>query len=528
MITPKLPDDINSINQREEFYRGIIQCLDELGNSSVASISGNKNANLDIQLLQQLVQPPVISYLSKSGHNSQFMVVNGRLYSTSGANTNYENCSTGRGGSGQNPFYGVDNFKQVPIPTNSPIKKVGGGYNTYAYALLESGDLYTWGGNQHGQCGLGHINAVATPTLAATGVIDVIDHPSQGEYHVYYNRLFIIKADGLYAAGNTAGGQCGVNATADKTTFTKCTGFDNTSSTNIKKVYPIGSTSGFTFLLTADGKIYFAGTNNTGVAGLNTTTDYITFTDVTQAWAGVSNGVLDIKVVGGSRYYDIADNGSKPTATMLITLLTGTLLRSCGHNEWGSLGDGTTTARKIPVQPLNVPEANVVDIAGFGSSPLTVQALCSNNDMWAWGYNGQGQVGDGTTTNRTTPLKVQTGVTKLLSNGMTSHYYGYMTQSFITKPDGLYACGLNDGGYCGLGHITTPITTFQKVLIPLQVNENVTDIGHFTTYVNGRIIIAKTSKSNLYAWGYNGNYGVCIGSTINCLVPVQFKVQGVI
>lgn len=465
-----------------------------------------------------------ISYLSKSGYNSQAIISNGKLYTTSGNNTNYSVRTTGRH-INLPTHYGVDNFKIVQLPQDSPIKKVGGFVHAYAFALLEDGRLYTWGHNNNGQCGLGHTNSVATPTLAATNVLDVIDHPSQGEYDINGNRLFIIKEDGLYAAGYTGHGQCGVNSTATLTTFTKCTGFDNTSSTNIKKLYPIGCAYGFTFLLTADGKIYFTGRNNTGVAGLNTTTDYITFTDVTQAWAGVSSGVLDIKVVGGSRHYTTADSGSKPTATMLITLLTGTLLRSCGHNEWGSLGDGTTTARKIPVQPLNVPEASVIDIAGFGSSPLTVQALCSNNDMWAWGYNGQGQVGDGTTTNRTTPIVVTTGVQKLFSDGMSSCYDGYYIQSFIRKADGLYACGLNDSGYCGLGHVTTPITTHTKVSLYLSSDEYVDDIGHYTTYEHGRIIIAVTNKGNLFAWGFNGNYGVGGNSTNNVLVPIQFTIQ---
>lgn len=464
-----------------------------------------------------------ISYLSKSGHNSQAIVSNGKLYTTSGNNANYGVSTTGRHTNAPT-HYGVDSFKIVQLPQDSPIKKVGGFANGYAFALLEDGRLYTWGHNDNGQCGLGHTNIVAIPTLAATSVIDVYSHPSQDEYDIVSNRLFILKSDGLYGAGYNAGGQLGVGDTANKSSFTKCTVF--TSGAQIKKVYPIGCTSGYTFVLTTDGKIYFAGTNNTGVCGDGTTANKTSFTDVTSYWAGVSSGVLDIKVVGGSRYYDTADGGSKPSAIMLITLSDdSTIIKACGNNEWGQLGDGTVVQKTTPITPLNVPGASIIDIAGFGGSALTVQALANNSDLWAWGYNWFGQVGDGITTNRTTPIVVTTGVQKLFSDGMTSRSYGYYTQSFIRKADGLYACGFNDDAECGLGHVTTPITTHTKVPLYLNSDEYVDDMGHFTTNGAHKIAIAVTNKGNLFAWGSNNNYGVGGNTTNNVLVPIQFTIQ---
>ena len=490
--------------------------------------NGILNTNLNADMLDgyhasSFRRNHTITYLSKSGHNSQAIISNSKLYTTSGNNANYWAWTTGRH-SNSPTHYGVDSFKIVQLPQDSPIKKVGGFVSPYAFVLLEDGRLYTWGYNSAGQCGLGHTNTVAIPTLAATNVIDAYSHPSQGEYGVNDSRLFILKSDGLYAAGYNAGGQLGVGDTATKSSFTKCTVF--TSGAQIKKVYPIGCTSGYTFVLTTDGKIYFAGTNNTGVCGDDTTANKTSFTDVTSYWAGVSSDVKDIKVVGGSRYYDNADGGSQPSAIMLITLSDdSTIIKACGNNQWGQLGDGTTTQRTTPVTPLNVPGGSIIDIAGFGSSPLTVQALASNGDLWAWGYNGQGQVGDGTTTNRTTPIVVTTGVQKLFSDGMTSYFWGYNTQSFIRKADGLYACGMNDEGYCGLGHTTNPITTHTKVSLYLTSDEYVDDIGHYTTYNAGRIIIAVTNKGNLFAWGYNGDYGVGGNTTNKVLVPIQFTIQ---
>jgi len=59
------------------------------------------------------IQQPSITYLSKSGHNVMAIVCNGKLYTTSGSNANYDVYTTGRH-SNAPTHYGVDNFKIVP------------------------------------------------------------------------------------------------------------------------------------------------------------------------------------------------------------------------------------------------------------------------------------------------------------------------------------------------------------------------------------------------------------------------------
>jgi alpha-tubulin suppressor-like RCC1 family protein len=66
----------------------------------------------------------------------------------------------------------------------------------------------------------------------------------------------------------------------------------------------------------------------------------------------------------------------------------------------GQLGDGTTTPRYTPVQVTNL--TNVIAVAGGDSHSL---ALKSDGTVWAWGYNYYGQLGDGTNINRSTPVQ---------------------------------------------------------------------------------------------------------------------------
>jgi alpha-tubulin suppressor-like RCC1 family protein len=72
------------------------------------------------------------------------------------------------------------------------------------------------------------------------------------------------------------------------------------------------------------------------------------------------------------------------------------------NNDAGQLGDGTTTNRYSPVQVTGL--SGVVAIAGGGAYSLAVK---SGGTVWAWGDNGYGQLGNGTTNdNSTVPVQV--------------------------------------------------------------------------------------------------------------------------
>jgi alpha-tubulin suppressor-like RCC1 family protein len=80
-------------------------------------------------------------------------------------------------------------------------------------------------------------------------------------------------------------------------------------------------------------------------------------------------------------------------------LATG--VRCWGDNTWGELGNGTTTDTVIPVKVSSL--SNVMAVA---SGATHVCALIHNGGAWCWGENDKGQLGDGTTTNRSTPVIV--------------------------------------------------------------------------------------------------------------------------
>src|SRR3989338_2900340 len=150
----------------------------------------------------------------------------------------------------------------------------------------------------------------------------------------------------------------------------------------------------------ADGTLWAWGYNYSGQLGDGTTTNRTSPVQIETAttWSSVSakaNHTVAKKtdVVALSLIYPVVLETSHTVAKK-----TDGTLWAWGYNVYGQLGDGTTTARTSPVQIGTATNWSFVSAGGY----QTV-AIKTDGTLWAWGYNYYGQLGDGTTTNRTSP-----------------------------------------------------------------------------------------------------------------------------
>jgi hypothetical protein len=107
--------------------------------------------------------------------------------------------------------------------------------------------------------------------------------------------------------------------------------------------------------------------------------------------------------------------------THSCALTTAGAVRCWGDNYYGQLGDGSTTQRTTPVAVSGL-GSGVAAIAAGQSSGHTC-ALTTAGAAHCWGYNTNGQLGDGSTTNRLTPVAVSglgSGVAAIVAGGYQS------------------------------------------------------------------------------------------------------------
>lgn len=172
-----------------------------------------------------------------------------------------------------------------------------------------------------------------------------------------------------------------------------------------------------------------------------------------------------------------------------------------GSNLYGGLGNGSTTNTTSPVQSITL--SNVIAISAGGWHSV---ALKSDSTVWAWGWNLDGQLGDGTTTDKTIAAQVPnlTGVVAISAG--TYHI-------LALKADGtVWSWGDNAKGQIGDGTVVTDKTT------PVQVS-GLTEVVAIRT---GRFFsLAIKSDSTVWTWGENLYGQLGDGSTTDRYSPVQ-------
>lgn len=299
----------------------------------------------------------------------------------------------------------------------------------FVCAIDNNNKLYCWGKNTFGQLGIGNTTNTTNPTYVGGSFRQV----SCGTNHV-----LALKQNGdLYSWGRNNKGQVGDGTNNDKSTPVKIG-----SSTWIMVSAGDLFSAAITYQTQYQGDLFTWGYNINGQLGLGNTFDQNTPQKVlygsypTYMWSNVSAG----------RRHCLA----------LSQNYLSTYFLSWGRNSSYQLGNGNTTSYSSPIKVANPANANIRKIEAGGDTSAFIDV---NNSTYLWGDNTYGQVGNNNTTNQPTPQGLGNGYSEYIE--MVARTSSKVTTFLKTNNGKIYSWGYAANGILGDGTTTNKSSPVQ-------------------------------------------------------------------
>jgi alpha-tubulin suppressor-like RCC1 family protein len=311
---------------------------------------------------------------------------------------------------------------------SSPVTVIGGITNWsqldsgqfHSVGVTSTGIAYAWGNNGYGRLGDGTTTSRRSPVTVVGGITNWSQLAGASNHSLGLTSTGI-----AYAWGSNSYGRLGDGTITSRSSPVSVVG----GITNWRQVAAGDSHS---LGLTSTGIAYAWGKNQFGQLGDGTTT----------------NRSSPVTILGGITNWSQISSGREFNAG----ITSAGIAYLWGRNNYGQLGDGTTTARSSPVTAVG----GITNWSQLSTGSYHSLVITSNGIAYAWGRNGLGQLGDGTTTTRSSPVTVVGGITNWSQLGGGGNHTVGLTATGIA-----YAWGTNAGGYLGDGTTTTrssPVT----------------------------------------------------------------------
>ncbi|WP_243310361.1 C10 family peptidase [Fundidesulfovibrio agrisoli] len=289
----------------------------------------------------------------------------------------------GRNNAGQ---LGTGDLSDRPTPTQVAFTGLNGatitaidasGSNT-SLAIDSNQNVWAWGQNDLGQLGNGSNTNSAVPGQVVSsqgGYVTGATTISAGQDHC----LAHCGGKGLWAWGSNSDGQLGVPSAslASSNTAVKVP--------SISGIRSVSSGKGYSLALKVDGMVWSWGGNQFGQLGLGNTTD--------QSAPSLIPNLSNVANVSANAQHSLA------------LMLDGTV-KAWGDNTYGQLGLGDTVQRNSPVKVPSL--SGMKGLQAGGGAPGAGElghsmAVANSGDLYVWGCDSSGQLGDGGTAQRATP-----------------------------------------------------------------------------------------------------------------------------
>ncbi|HUJ71471.1 MAG TPA: RCC1 repeat- and reductase domain-containing protein [Verrucomicrobiae bacterium] len=422
------------------------------------------------------------------------------------------------------------------------VTAVAAGY--YHTLFIESdGSLWAMGRNDHGQLGDGTTTERHLPVMVVAGNVVAV---AAGAYH----SLFLTSDGNLWAMGYNANGELGDGTANDQLrpeqiTFNQgvtaiAAGDYHSLFLKTNTLWGMGVAGSLGNGACSDDRapVVLQSSNVSVIAGGNFTSFYIDINGSVWATGPNYNGQLGDGTTTARGYFiETLSNHSVFTGGYRVAagsthgfysyVSPGFVvsLWGWGDNYNGDLGDGTTTERDSPVEVM---ASGVSAMAAGGYHSLVI----SNSALWAMGDNANGDLGDGTLTERHVP-------TQIVSGNVTAVAAGLYHSLFIESDGSLWAMGANGNGQLGDGSVNDSHVP-ERIIPPPQLLISHINLTGTNLVLNGQndfssgsaVVLSTTNVAKpLNQWTPiwtnglgNGAFSLTATNVVNRSFPQQFYI----
>lgn len=325
--------------------------------------------------------------------------------------------------------------------------------SNFSALLKGDGTVETWGLGTSGQLGNGKNDSSNEPVsvLNPEGT-DILRNVTSVDVGLNHGAALLSSGE-VVAWGHGGEYQLGNRSNSNSNLPVYVVKEDGQKLTDITR---IDAGRNFTLAVRKDGTVWGWGTNSHGV--------------LAQANRTSVNYAVQLKDTTGTGYIqNAADVVAMGYSSFVIT--HDKTIYGCGYNYNGELGLGYrtnssySTAGRTITLPRLVPISDVEKlIAGLHH----IVALKADGSVWTWGYNGQGQLSDGTTSNRYSPQQMKWDASTVIEGveDISARHHS----SYIKLKDGrVFSCGYNGSNALGNNNTTNQVYPVQAVT---DYNEN--------------------------------------------------------
>lgn len=362
----------------------------------------------------------------------------------------------------------------VFVAANSTFRMSDGAAWTSDFTSNASlGIALTWGSNGYGQLGNNSTSAASSPVSVIGGFTDWCRVAAGDTFTLG------IRTNGtLWSWGNNNFGKLGDNTTVSKSS-------------------PVSVVGGFTdwcqvsagyahALAVRTGGTAWGWGRNEGRLGDNNF---------------IGNRSSPVSVEGGfTNWCQVSAGGFHSSGVR-----SNCTLFTWGANTSGQLGDGTTTVATSPISPIG----GFTDWCASSSGDSHTVGVRTNCSIWAWGLNGNGQLGDNTSANNSSPVSVVGGFTDWCQASA-----GFRHTVGLRINGTLWAWGANNNGQLGNNSVTESSS-------PVSVVGGFTDWCRISISSGANHNVAIRTNGTLWSWGAGGYGRLGINSVIDRSSPTS-------